>query len=215
MRNIKPRSSILRVFFIFLACMLSFQCTSIAKPTQAPLLEPVGDAPVEVGHDQKSELLKKSGQAKLGSKMPFFSGWRMSDSVGNAFNLTKAMKLKKKRYVLNICASWCAPCMVGLQKLADAKERFLAEDVSLIILVADSTSHGQKLYKKFNFSWANVVVDEFKTFALRLAPDQSSKGKESLSLPKTIIFNQEGIVERIIGKEGQDYVDLVLGVDKP
>ena len=162
----------------------------------------------------KSQLLETSGTAKVGAKMPFFSGWKMSNSTGSAFNLTKTLKQNKRRYVLNICASWCTPCLEGLQKIAESKQKFEDANISVVILVADSTQHGQEIFKKFSFTWAHVVVDEFKTFALRLAPELNKAGKESLSLPKTIIFNREGLVEMIIGQEGDDYIPLLLGQAK-
>ena len=162
----------------------------------------------------KSQLLDSSGTVKVGSKIPFFSGWKMSTTTGNAFNLTKTLKQNKNRYILNICASWCVPCLEGLQKISESKQKFEDANTSVVILVADSTQHGQEIFEKYNFSWANVVVDEFKTFALRLAPELNKAGKESLSLPKTIIFNQKGIVEMIIGQEGDDYIPLLLGQSK-
>lgn len=179
---------------------------AIAKHHHPPLTR---STPLTNKATHLSESLKESGQAKVGQKMPFFSGWRIGQGQGQAYSLRKALMTKKNRYVLNICASWCKPCMVGLAHLAKAKKQFQDTQTELIVLVADQSVHGREIYKRFGFDWAQVVVDEFKTFALRLAPD-SKQGSEGLSLPKTIVFNREGVVELIIGVEGSDYIDRLL-----
>ncbi len=158
-----------------------------------------------------SQILKQSGQAEQGKMMPFFSGWTMSNGAGAAYSRTKALKEKRPRYVLNICASWCEPCMEGLEQIAKSKQKFLDSNTGLIILIADKSANARKLYKRFGFDWAKVIVDEFQTFAFKLAPDKKKSGsQDSLSLPRTIIFNTEGKVSKIIGREGKDYIDQIF-----
>ena len=160
-------------------------------------------------HQTQSQFLEKSGQAELGKMMPFFSGWAINNESGNAYSLRMTKKEGKSRYVLTVCASWCKPCLNGLKRLSEAKERFISSNTGLIILVADHNKFGRKLYKEYGFDWANVVVDEFKVSSFKLAPS-SRKQDESLSLPRTFVFNAEGVIEKIISIEGDDYVDLLL-----
>ena len=155
-----------------------------------------------------SQLLHESGQAIVGQKIPFFSGWALNAQAGQAYSLRMIEKDHKSRYVLTVCASWCKPCMSGLKRLSEAKERFIATNTGLIIIVADQSHFGQELYENLGFDWAYVMIDEFKVSAFKLAP--SSKKNESLTLPRTFVFNSEGIIEKIIGIEGHDYIDLLL-----
>ncbi|MAD61906.1 MAG: hypothetical protein CMH49_10420 [Myxococcales bacterium] len=157
----------------------------------------------------QSQLLEKSGQAELGKQMPFFSGWAINNESGNAYSLRMTQKEGKSRYVLTVCASWCKPCLSGLKRLSEAKKRFISSNTGLIILVADHNRFGRKLYEEYGFDWANVVVDEFKVSSFKLAPS-SRKQDESLSLPRTFVFNAEGMIEKIISIEGDDYVDLLF-----
>ena len=158
----------------------------------------------------KSQLLTQSGEAKIGEPMPFFSGWTSSTHQSEAYSLKRALSHKKSRYVLTVCAAWCKPCIEGLEKLSSQKKTFLSREVELIVLVADQSQHARDLNERFDLSWAYVLVDEFHTFALKLAPSRSNKGGESLSLPRTIVFNANGVVEKIIATEGEDYVTLIF-----
>ena len=192
-------------------CLFSCSNRVVASPAFSPAEGSTTLGTSETGG--ASQVLQLSGSAKVGQKMPFFSGWRIGPRQGQAYSLRKAMKTNKQRYVLTICASWCKPCIKGLERLSKAKGRFLSTQTELIVLVADQSAHGRELYERFGFDWAKVVVDEFKTFALRLAPS-ANQGSEGLSLPKTIVFNKEGIVETIVGVEGNDYIDLILSGKK-
>ena len=172
------------------------QTSLVSKPQRTTLLP------------KNSQLLTQSGTAKVGEMMPFFSGWSISKNAGQAYSLQKALSHKKQRYVLNICASWCAPCRVGLKRLSEAKTLFGDRKIELIILIADQSQSAQRLSARFDLSWAYTIVDEFNTFALKFASElpSSNRGSESLSLPRTIVFNGEGLITQIIGTEGEDYI---------
>ena len=176
--------------------------------TRSEAVEPPLDRP----HlkKSKSEQLTQSGEAKIGEPMPFFSGWTSSTDQSQAYSLKRALSHRKNRYVLTVCASWCKPCLEGLEELSLQKENFLSRDIELIVLVADQSQHARELNERFDLSWAYVLVDEFHTFALKLAPSQLSESGENLSLPRTIIFNADGVVEKIIATEGEDYVRLLF-----
>lgn len=162
---------------------------------------------------QQSQVLKMSGQVRLGKEIPFYSGWAINSESGHAYSLRMTKEERKSRYVLTVCASWCKPCLSGLKRLSEAKERFISANTGLIILVADDNRFGRQLYEDYGFDWAHVLVDEFKVSSFKLAPSPSNKS-ESLSLPRTIIFNSKGIVEKIIGIEGEDYIDVLLDSNK-
>ena len=131
--------------------------------------------------------------------MPFFSGWTISEGSGQAYSRTKALKEGRARYVVNICASWCKPCMEGLAQLSASRERINSTNTGLNILVADKSDKARELYKRFGFKWAKVIVDEFQSFALKLALESKDGMGKGLSLPRTIIFDREGKIIKIIG----------------
>ena len=194
------------LLFIKSAFVLSLSFTlAYASPSEPPSI---------VKNDflhSESQILKQSGLAKTGSEMPFFSGWTISNGLGQAYSRTKALKDHHDRYVVNICASWCKPCMIGLEVLSKEKRKFNETNTELIILVADKSQNGREIFDRFSFDWAQVIVDEFQTFALKLAPNvKSNEGGESLSLPRTIIFDKQGVITKIIGREGQDYINQIF-----
>ena len=205
-----------RSLFVILTAIIGIStgCHHSARAKPLPLTSqpasPRSQSPVKDAN-LSSQLLQRSGQAVVGQAMPFFSGWTVSASAGRAYSLRKALKSNKTRYVLTICASWCKPCMRGLQRLSESKKLFSTHKTELIILVADSSEHGREIFSKFKFDWAHVVVDEFQNFALKLAPERGKKtGRDSLSLPRTIIFNQSGVIEKIIGREADDYISQIF-----
>ena len=110
-----------------------------------------------------------------------------------------------------MCASWCEQCFEGLKAISNAKELFQSKDIEVVIYVADSELEANKIHKKFNFGWASVLVDEFKSHARKLSSGKDSTKRGTLELPRTFILNKKGNVEKIIGQEGRDYIQLLLG----
>lgn len=158
-----------------------------------------------------SQLLAESGEAKVGHQMPFFSGWL---THGKVLNLTTLLKTKKSRYIITMCASWCAPCYDGLQRLSDARSRLQSADVKLVIYVIDAEVEAKKIQRRFNFDWALVLSDPFQSHARKLSsnksPQQNKRGGTTIELPRTFVLNREGIITMIIGQEGHDYIERLL-----
>lgn len=207
------KQKLAQLHLVSLLTLVSLLILGFFDTTVSPVplyAEPNSKSP-KSSSSKPSRLLKQSGEAKLGKMMPFFSGWTITNAAGAAYSRTKALKEKRPRYVVNICASWCKPCLKGLEQIAKAKQKFSDSNTGLILLVADSSANARKIYEHFGFDWATVIVDEFQTFAFKLAPDKKKSGTpDSLSLPRTIIFNTEGKVSKIISREGKDYIDQIF-----
>ena len=156
----------------------------------------------------KSTRLTKSGVAQVGKPLPFFSGWL---TTGRVLNLSRLLKKKKTRYVVTMCASWCEPCFEGLKAISNAKTLFQDKNIEVVIYVADSEIEAKKIHEQFKFDWAHVLIDEFKSHARKLSSGKHQKKKGTLELPRTFVLNQKGEVEMIIGQEGSDYIQLLLG----
>lgn len=154
----------------------------------------------------KSEVLQKSGEAKVGAPLPFFSGWDLTQP-SRPMNNRMILRSKKEKYVVSLCASWCEPCMEGLERLSKARKQFDKAGVELVLyIVRDERSRGLALRERFKFSWATIMIDEYGENAKRLAPGE----REGLKLPRTFVIDGRGIVQKIIGREGDDYIRLLL-----
>ena len=184
--------------FIYLALLTISLCSPVLGYSEAP-----------ASHLNGSSIkLSKSGIAQVGQRMPFFSGWLTN---GQVLNLSRLLKKKKQRYVVSMCASWCEPCFDGLKAISNAKALFQKRGIEVVIYVADTETAAHKLDKQFNFGWASVLIDEFKSHARKLSTGKKGSKKGTLELPRTFVFDQNGNVEIIIGQEGQDYIQLLLG----
>lgn len=148
--------------------------------------------------------LSQSGEVKPKAIIPFVSGW---DLEQNSVNIRDFLNTGKRRYVLSLCASWCKPCMKGLGRLSEAKSQFEATNTGLIIyVVRDTRAKAMELRSRFKLDWASTFIDEYGEHAKRLIP----RSDESLTLPRTFVLNGDGEVQMIIGKEGDDFIDLLL-----
>lgn len=154
---------------------------------------------------QLSAQLSQSGSARIHASLPFISGWDLDQ---NPMNNSVILRSKKERYVLSLCASWCKPCMEGLKRLSEAKERFKAADTDLVIyVVRDDRAKAMELRARFKLDWARFIVDEYGENAKRL----TTSTEEGLTLPRTFVLDRAGVIQLIIGKEGEDFIELLLG----
>ena len=209
----RPFASLLSSALIISACG-SVNARPSAAPSHTPPAEPrAPSAAPSASQSSKqgskvSKQLEVSGDVKRGSPFPFFSGWALSARGSRPLNLTSLLKQNKRGYVITVCASWCAPCKEGLTRIGEAKERFDEAQVGVVLLVADTNKNAKALRDDFKLDWAQVVVDEFQTYAKKMS---TSDAQEALSLPRTFVLNAEGQVVKIIGEEGEDFISLLTG----
>jgi peroxiredoxin len=175
--------------------------TDISKTTE------ISDADQSGLIRDHTQLLQESGDAKVGARMPFFSGWL---TTGRVLNLSGLLKKKRSRYVITMCASWCKPCFDGLRLLSKAKDEFQRQDIELVIYVVDTELEAKKIHKRFGFDWAQVLSDQFKTHARTFSSGKNGTVKQTVELPKTFVLDREGKIEIIIGQEGEDFINLLL-----
>ncbi len=155
---------------------------------------------------QGSELLAKSGQTKVGEKLPFFSGWDvMTDKVVTTKTL---FNQGYQQYVIALCASWCEPCKKGLAKLSQNADQLEAKKIKVILLASsDSKTKAIEFVRNLGLEKFTTIADEFNTHT----PKYSTLSDNQITLPRTIITDQNGIVTKIIGAEGEDYIALMIG----
>jgi peroxiredoxin len=205
--DFKYVSSCVLVFYLFFSVLLGCSVYTKSKAIASPMLAPSKAS----SGGERSEMTQRSGaKIKVGQKMPFFSAWTLGDGESTPQNLDKIIKAHPAdRYVLTLCASWCAPCIEGLKRLSTKEKLFSKHKTHLIILVADERAKAREIYKRFSLNWAQFLVDEFGAHANQMSPNKDAK--DGILLPRTFVLNKRGKVLRIIGREGMDFIDLLLG----
>lgn len=156
-----------------------------------------------------SEALLRSGQAVVGETVPWFSGWTPNDKI---VNRTGLLGQEARGHALVFFATWCAPCEVGLEQLVRARERLAAAKLRIVLVAyrQEASLVGPWLRHR-GFGSAPVLLDRFGKIALTFGAAQVRKGGETSSLPRTILFDRTGRVRAIVGREGADYVDRLIG----
>jgi peroxiredoxin len=151
-----------------------------------------------------SEILNKSGKAEVGKPAPWFSGWTLNDKV---FNLKKAFRdPATQRVALVFWATWCKPCKVGMAKLKKNKARLHKAGVRVMLMN----------FKEEKDAVSRFILKHPKNFPVMLDPYGRTEksylvsGKAKLCLPRTVIVGRNGKVLRIIGEEGNDYVEQII-----
>jgi thiol-disulfide isomerase/thioredoxin len=152
----------------------------------------------------KSELLDSCGQARVGEAAPWLAGWTLDEQV---FNIRKPFENENtRRLALVFWATWCKPCRKGIEWLEEASDSLMATGVTVVLV-----NEGEPL-KKVTGYWKRrepsfmVVLDPYSLACERYL----SRAGGGCPLPFTALIDRDGYVERLIGAEGDDYIDLLL-----
>jgi peroxiredoxin len=157
-----------------------------------------------------SEQLQESAKTKVGQPLPFFAGWTVGGPRSQPTNLTSFLKKKADRYVVTLCANWCEPCKAGLTKLKAHKAEFKKTNTALLAFVSGSNEEAKALYASHGISWATFVVDRFGNYIPKFS-GVAKGSKENIQLPRTFVLDSKGKVLKIIGQEGHDFINLLVG----
>ena len=122
---------------------------------------------------------------------------------GEPFTLSS---LKGKVAVLNVWASWCAPCRAEAPTLERAYQAFKDSGVEFIGLdTRDSVPAAQAFIKSYGITYPNVVDTDGKLqllFRDSLPPQ---------AIPSTIVIDREGrVAGRIIGKADESTLKGII-----
>ncbi len=153
-----------------------------------------------------SELLNESGEAKVGEKLPFFSGW---DIFTNQVVTTKTMfkSGSKQKYLINLCASWCEPCKKGLKEIQGHLDQLKEKNIKIVLLIANTKNDATNMLKELQLTSVTAIADEFNTHTKKYSPISEN---QQMTLPRTFVVDEKGVIVRIIGAEGSDYLDLLI-----
>ena len=184
----------LQLFLLLLiGSALCAECPSLPAP-QAPL--------------GVSQLLQASGRARLGVIIPHFAGWQLSPNrVQNRDMLLRRLRHREgsRGLVLVLGGSFCPPCVQGLRRLVAGQQLLAREGLELVLLLGESEPCASRLVRAIGFQKVTAISDRFQRSIQRLARNQNG----SLEVPRTFILDREGIVRRIIGREGRDYLEQI------
>lgn len=155
-----------------------------------------------------TEILPAYGTLTAGVAAPWLAGWTLEDQV---WNLEQAdADSTGGRTAVVFWASWCAPCQEGLRRLADAERQLSTARVEVVLVNLDARESTVTRYLEDNPAPFVCVLDPFQQNTRRFFGLQIGAG-DSLALPRTVLLDGEGRVEAILGREGADYLEILLG----
>ncbi|MCB9547888.1 MAG: redoxin domain-containing protein [Myxococcales bacterium] len=147
----------------------------------------------------------------VGAPVPWFAGWTADDQVLNRTALLK--RADARGFVVVVVATWCAPCAAGLRRLAAARARLADAGLQLVLI-----AHREHPAVVQPWLAAQGVAPEVPVIYDRFGRASASLGAERdqrVTLPRTVVFDAAGVVRAVLGVEGADYEERVLGALGP
>ena len=153
------------------------------------------------------------------SELPWFAfDVKDGDGVINSDNLKELAKQKKYRKIIfSFFATWCLPCHEGLKRMSE-KANELKKNGVLVVLVNVTEKDLENYSRKKIDEWVRqngylkegwlLVFDKFgsslEDFGLK------RNGNDEVPLPRTLITDENLRPIKLIGNEGDDYVQILL-----
>jgi peroxiredoxin len=136
-----------------------------------------------------------SHPSNIGKPAPMFT---MSDGV----QTVDLGKLRGRVVVLNLWATWCAPCVEELPSLLTLQQKMPG-----IAVVAVSTDQDDTVYRKF------LVKHHVDVLTVRDADQKVNQMYGTVMIPETYIIDRQGVIRRkFIGAQdwtGSEIVDYL------
>lgn len=138
-----------------------------------------------------------SHPGSVGIPAPVFA---MSDGV----QTVDMGKLKGKVVVLNLWATWCAPCVEELPSLLALQQK-----LPQITVVAVSTDQDDAVYRRF------LVKHSVNVLTVRDADQKVNQMYGTVMIPETYIIDRQGVIQRkFIGAQNWTQTDIVDYLNK-
>jgi len=113
-------------------------------------------------------------------------------------------KLRGKTVVLNLWATWCAPCVEELPSLLALQQK-----MPNITVVAVSTDQDDTVYRNF------LVKHNVNVLTVRDADQKVNQMYGTVMIPETYIIDRNGLIRRkFIGAQSWDSPDIVDYLNK-
>lgn len=108
--------------------------------------------------------------------------------------------LKGKVVVVNFWATWCAPCVQELPALAQLQKQIAPKNGVLLLVSADDPAIKNKVASVAGSKGHRVtrqISSDIDLFFGSFDP----KNKETISLPRTYIYNRQGALVKVVTQE--------------
>ena len=133
----------------------------------------------------------------IGKQLPNFS----SKSLFNDQNIKIHQTSKKNLLIVNIFASWCAPCKIEHPLLMELKNK----NISIIgINYKDTKNNAKRFLKKYGNPYEEVLLDYKGELSINLG---------AYGVPETYIVDKNfTIIDKKIGPINSQFVKKVLNL---
>lgn len=176
-----PPGSLMRAASVFAVAMLASGCTAAGAPTAAQQADGAFTAP-----DQSILLLpvgqRHAAPAVTGSTLDD-RAWALSDHRGRVV-------------VLNVWASWCAPCRAEAPALKEVSEALAPQGVDFVGLdTRDSAVTARAFEARYKIAYPSLI-DSDGRLQLLFAGDVNPN-----AIPSTIVIDRSGrVAGRVLGR---------------
>lgn len=157
--------------------------------------------------DDASEEVPRSGDAVVGETAPWFATW---SPEGDVVNRTTLLAGIDRGGVLVFAASWCAPCLEGIDRLAEATASGVLDGIRVGVVIVEQDAEPLAHRVGAAASGWYLLHDRFFVAAESFGVAARGDGGGELALPLTVVFDRQGTVTSIIRAEGADYVDRIV-----
>ena len=159
----------------------------------------------------KTEILEKIGNHKRCGLAPGLAGWLVRNRT--VWSLEKTLETKGdeavKGVIISFFATWCQPCKAGLPKLQSVQSKAKAAGVPMILVaVPEFTMDVAKFLDEIGVK-IPTVKDKFAGILKQWLIGRK-EGKDNLSLPRTVLVNDDQQIVQIYGQEGDDFAARVI-----
>lgn len=123
----------------------------------------------------------------------------------------KKMSDAYNKIVLVYFATWCVNCQKGLKQIKDNEAAFEKAKIKIILVNVGETESNEKVrsfLKKIGLSPYSGALDPYNQLLTRFG---LLKESEQLILPKTLVLDKNLKPTLLIGKEGEDFIDIIKG----
>ena len=152
----------------------------------------------------KTEIFARGLKIKIGKPLPDFA---LKTLAGAASSMKKQMKAGR-RTLINVWATWCAPCAIEMPELEKLRGKFAARGIDLIGVSVDVEK---------NADVKGFVARQRVTYPILTGGVQAIEqlyATDELTVPLTILVDENGIVADLIpgwSKETQRKFAALVG----
>jgi peroxiredoxin len=198
--------------FVPVALIVSaLSCASASTTPVAP------SEPSNARVAESSLSSRASETLRVGQPAPWLAGWSANDS-NEVINLQKILDELKRRdgrgVAVVFCATWCSHCRPGLAHLRAALPRLRAAGLDLVFvayLEQDEPPDGVAPWLEAQgLGGHRLIIDKYGRISSAYGVEARSDDKIVVTLPRTVVLDQAGVVRAILEREGEDYVMRIL-----